>query len=162
MWQNAPAFRRRRSRSCSRQPERGHRREGEEARWAIARAEHRVDVYGLAELPKIIREKNAEGVLFMRHTYPKLIKEIQSLRISVVAVDDMPRVKGINSTQVDNEHGGGRGGSPVSPPTSTDRLPESVRRAAQHRRALAGFVWASRRTIATSKQNVIHSVLRER
>jgi LacI family repressor for deo operon, udp, cdd, tsx, nupC, and nupG len=62
---------------------------------------------GFTDLPKIIREKNAEGVLFMRHTYPKMIKDIQSLGIPIVAVDNMPRVKGINSTQIDNQHGGG-------------------------------------------------------
>jgi DNA-binding LacI/PurR family transcriptional regulator len=43
----------------------------------------------------------------MRHTYPKMIKDIQSLGIPIVAVDNMPRVKGINSTQIDNKHGGG-------------------------------------------------------
>ena len=59
---------------------------------------------GFADLPKIIREKNAEGVHFMRHTYPKMIKDIQSLGIPIVAVDNLPRVKGINSTQIDNKH----------------------------------------------------------
>jgi DNA-binding LacI/PurR family transcriptional regulator len=62
---------------------------------------------GFADLPQIIREKNAEGVLFMRHTYPKMIKDIQSLGIPIVAVDNMPRVKGINTTQIDNKSGGG-------------------------------------------------------
>jgi DNA-binding LacI/PurR family transcriptional regulator len=61
---------------------------------------------GFGDLPKIIREKNAEGVLFMRHTYPKMIRDIQSLGIPIVAVDNMPYIKSINSAQIDNKRGG--------------------------------------------------------
>src|SRR5207244_12041422 len=58
------------------------------------------------DLPKIIREKNAEGVLFVRHTYPKMIRDIQSLGIPIVAVDNAPFIARLNSTQIDNKRGG--------------------------------------------------------
>jgi LacI family transcriptional regulator len=58
------------------------------------------------DLPKVIREKNVEGVLFVRHTYPKMIRDIQSLRIPIVAVDNFPRIKSIDSMQIDNKKGG--------------------------------------------------------
>jgi LacI family transcriptional regulator len=61
---------------------------------------------GFGDLPQIIREKNAEGALFVRHTYPKMIKDIQSLGIPIVAVDNQPLIKSINSTQIDNKRGG--------------------------------------------------------
>jgi LacI family transcriptional regulator len=61
---------------------------------------------GFRDLPKIIREKNAEGALFVRHTYPKMIKDIQSLGIPIVAVDNEPLIQSINSTQIDNKRGG--------------------------------------------------------
>jgi LacI family repressor for deo operon, udp, cdd, tsx, nupC, and nupG len=61
---------------------------------------------GFDDLPKIIREKNAEGVLFVRHTDPKMIKDIQSLGIPIVAVDNQPLIESINSTQIDNQRGG--------------------------------------------------------
>jgi DNA-binding LacI/PurR family transcriptional regulator len=61
---------------------------------------------GFRDLPKMIREKNADGALFVRHTYPKMIKDIQLLGIPIVAVDNQPLIKSINSTQIDNERGG--------------------------------------------------------
>ena len=61
---------------------------------------------GFDDLPKVIREKNVEGVLFMRHTYPKMIRDIQSLQIPVVAVDNFPRIKNVDSMQIDNRKGG--------------------------------------------------------
>ena len=61
---------------------------------------------GFDDLPKVIREKNVEGVLFMRHTYPKMIRDIQSLEIPIVAVDNFPRIRNIDSMQIDNRRGG--------------------------------------------------------
>lgn len=61
---------------------------------------------GFADLPKVIREKNVEGVLFMRHTYPKMIRDIQSLQIPIVAIDNFPRIKNIDTMQIDNRRGG--------------------------------------------------------
>lgn len=61
---------------------------------------------GFSDLPKIIREKNVEGVMFMRHTYPKMIRDIQSLGIPIVAVDNFPRLKNLDTMQIDNRKGG--------------------------------------------------------
>jgi DNA-binding LacI/PurR family transcriptional regulator len=58
------------------------------------------------DLPKMVREKNAEGVLFMRRVHPKMIKDIAALSIPVVLIDTFPRVAGVNALQIDNLHGG--------------------------------------------------------
>ena len=57
------------------------------------------------DLPKIVREKNAEGVLFMRHVHPKMVKDI-ALSIPVVLIDTFPHVDGVNALQIDNVQGG--------------------------------------------------------
>lgn len=57
-------------------------------------------------LPKVIREDNAEGALFLRQIHPKLIADIQARSIPVVAVDQFPRGRNVNSLQIDNHHGG--------------------------------------------------------
>lgn len=57
-------------------------------------------------LPKMVREKNAEGVLFMWRVHPAMIKDITALSIPVVLVDTAPRIAGVNSFQIDNVHGG--------------------------------------------------------
>jgi LacI family transcriptional regulator len=61
---------------------------------------------GYETLPKIVREKNAGGVLFMRRIEPAMAEDIQALGIPVVAVDEVPRVEGLNSIQIDNRRGG--------------------------------------------------------
>lgn len=61
---------------------------------------------GYESLPKIVREKNAGGVLFMRRIEPKMVEDIQALGIPVVAVDEVPRIEGLNSIQIDNKKGG--------------------------------------------------------
>ncbi len=61
---------------------------------------------GYESLPKIVREKNAGGVLFMRRIEPKMVEDIQALGIPVVAVDEVPRIEGLNSVQIDNRRGG--------------------------------------------------------
>jgi DNA-binding LacI/PurR family transcriptional regulator len=58
------------------------------------------------DLPKMVREKNAEGVLFMRRVHPNMIKDIDALDIPVVLVDTVPRVAGVNAFQIDNLNGG--------------------------------------------------------
>jgi DNA-binding LacI/PurR family transcriptional regulator len=59
------------------------------------------------DLPKIVREKNAEGVLFMRRIQPKMIRDITELGIPVVLVDTFPQMRGVNLMQIDNLRGGG-------------------------------------------------------
>jgi LacI family transcriptional regulator len=61
---------------------------------------------GYADLPRIVQEKNAEGVLFTRLVHPKLIAAIQARGIPVVAVDHYPETQGLNSLQIDNVRGG--------------------------------------------------------
>jgi DNA-binding LacI/PurR family transcriptional regulator len=61
---------------------------------------------GLEDLPKMVREKNAEGVLFMRRVHPKMIKDIAALSVPVVLIDTFPRVAGVNTLQIDNVNGG--------------------------------------------------------
>lgn len=61
---------------------------------------------GHQDLPKIVREKNAEGVIFMRRLQPRMVKDILTLGIPVVAVDTFPRMEGINTLQIDNRRGG--------------------------------------------------------
>jgi LacI family transcriptional regulator len=61
---------------------------------------------GFGDLPKSIREKNADGALCVRHTDPKMIHDIQSLGIPIVAVDNQPLIRSINTAQIDNERGG--------------------------------------------------------
>jgi LacI family transcriptional regulator len=61
---------------------------------------------GLPDLPKVVREKNAEGALFIQHIHPQLIKDIQARAIPVVAIDHYPPLKQVNSLQIDNRRGG--------------------------------------------------------
>lgn len=61
---------------------------------------------GYQSLPKIVREKNAGGVLFMRRIEPRMVKDIRGLGIPVVAVDYAPRMEGLDSVQIDNRRGG--------------------------------------------------------
>ena len=61
---------------------------------------------GYESLPKIVREKNAGGVLFMRRIERRMVDDIQALGIPVVAVDEFPRIEGLNSVQIDNRRGG--------------------------------------------------------
>jgi DNA-binding LacI/PurR family transcriptional regulator len=58
------------------------------------------------DLPKIVREKNAEGVMFMRRIEPRMIRDITALGIPVVLVDTFPQARGVNLLQIDNARGG--------------------------------------------------------
>ncbi|MES1185374.1 MAG: LacI family DNA-binding transcriptional regulator [Myxococcales bacterium] len=62
---------------------------------------------GFNDLPKVIRERNVEGVLFIRQTLPKMIKDLQAFGLPIVAIDNTPRIKGIDSLQIDNRLGAG-------------------------------------------------------
>jgi DNA-binding LacI/PurR family transcriptional regulator len=90
------------------------------------------DYSGFSDLPKVIRERNVEGVLFIRYTLPKMIKDLQSFGLPIMAIDNAPRIKGIDSLQIDNRLGAGLAAShlvelghrhlaflgPVEPPPS--------------------------------------------
>ncbi len=57
-------------------------------------------------LPKIVREKNTEGIIFIHEIDTQLVKDIESRGIPVVAVDNYPKMEGLNTVQTDNEQGG--------------------------------------------------------
>jgi DNA-binding LacI/PurR family transcriptional regulator len=58
------------------------------------------------DLPKVVREKNAEGALFIQRIHPRLIGDIQARGMPVVAIDHYPPLKTVNSLQIDNDRGG--------------------------------------------------------
>jgi LacI family transcriptional regulator len=58
------------------------------------------------DLPKIIREANVVGVIFVGRIDADMVRDILQLGIAVVGIDHGPRVKGVASIQIDN-HGGG-------------------------------------------------------
>lgn len=60
----------------------------------------------LQDLPKIVREKNTEGVLFIHRVEPRMVRDIAALGIPVVLVDNVPAVRGVNTLQIDNARGG--------------------------------------------------------
>ncbi len=60
---------------------------------------------GYQSLPKIVREKNVDGVIVIWHTDPKMVGDIKDRRIPVVAIDNYPALKGIDTIQVDNKQG---------------------------------------------------------
>ena len=61
---------------------------------------------GYQNLPKIVREKNVDGVLLMGRTDAKMVADIKDRRIPVVAIDNFPMLKGIDTIQTDNKQGG--------------------------------------------------------
>ncbi|MBN2196341.1 MAG: LacI family DNA-binding transcriptional regulator [Polyangiaceae bacterium] len=65
-----------------------------------------VEYRGYADLPKIVRENNVEGVILVRETSPRLVKDIEARGIPVVAIDNFPPLKGVQSIEIDNRHGG--------------------------------------------------------
>src|SRR5690606_4759952 len=56
-----------------------------------------------SDLPKVIREKNAEGVLFMNAVSPALVRELHDRQVKVVAVDCHPRLADLDTVYVDTE-----------------------------------------------------------
>ncbi len=64
------------------------------------------DYRGSADLPKVIREHNTEGVLSVQRISPEMVTDIQSRGVPVVAVDCYPLAAGVGSLQMDNRRGG--------------------------------------------------------
>jgi LacI family transcriptional regulator len=58
------------------------------------------------DLPKIIHEKNTDGVLFIREISPKMVRDIESRGIPVVAIDNFPPLRGLHTVLIDNQRGG--------------------------------------------------------
>jgi DNA-binding LacI/PurR family transcriptional regulator len=61
---------------------------------------------GYANLPKIVRENNVEGVILVRETSPKLVRDIEARGIPVVVIDHFPPLTGVQAIEIDNHHGG--------------------------------------------------------
>jgi LacI family transcriptional regulator len=60
---------------------------------------------GYQSLPKIVREKNVDGVLVIWRSDPQMIADIKERRIPVVAIDNHPVLKGVDTIQTDNKQG---------------------------------------------------------
>jgi LacI family transcriptional regulator len=58
------------------------------------------------DLPKIIREANVVGVIFVGRVEPEMARDIRQLGIAIVGIDHGPRIKGVTSVQIDNLGGG--------------------------------------------------------
>lgn len=58
-----------------------------------------------ADLPKVVREKNAEGVLLLRFVSAKMIDDIQKNGVPVLTIDEYPRVANANSLEIDGQSG---------------------------------------------------------
>jgi DNA-binding LacI/PurR family transcriptional regulator len=61
---------------------------------------------GTQDLPRTVREKNVDGVILLWRTHPKLVEDIRSRGIPVVAIDPAPVLKGVDTVQIDNRGGG--------------------------------------------------------
>jgi DNA-binding LacI/PurR family transcriptional regulator len=57
-------------------------------------------------LPKMVREKNTEGLLFLRDSAPRMVKDIEARGIKVVLVDASPAIRSAHSIQSDSWRGG--------------------------------------------------------
>ena len=65
------------------------------------------DYKGPADLPKVIRERNTEGVLSVQRISNEMVSDIQSRGVPIVAVDCHPIPTGVGLLQMDNHRGGG-------------------------------------------------------
>jgi DNA-binding LacI/PurR family transcriptional regulator len=58
------------------------------------------------DLPKIIREANVVGVIFVGRIDADMARDIRQAGIAVLGIDHGPRIKGVVSIQIDNRGGG--------------------------------------------------------
>jgi DNA-binding LacI/PurR family transcriptional regulator len=61
---------------------------------------------GYQDLPKIVREKNADGILFMRRVEARMVQDVLSRNIPVVLIDPYVPVKNALTIDIDNLQGG--------------------------------------------------------
>lgn len=61
---------------------------------------------GYQDLPKIIREKNVDGAIFLRRIEPKMVQDVLNRGIPVVLVDPYVQMKNVNTIDIDNREGG--------------------------------------------------------
>lgn len=58
-----------------------------------------------ADLPKVVREKNAEGVILLRFVSQKMIDDILKNGVPVMTIDEYPKVPNVNSLEIDGRAG---------------------------------------------------------
>ncbi len=61
---------------------------------------------GYQSLPRIIREKNVDGVLLIGRCDPHMVEDIQNRNIPIVAIENFPTLKNVDSIQIENKRGG--------------------------------------------------------
>ena len=61
---------------------------------------------GYETLPKIVREKNVDGVILIGHCDPQVVADIKERRVPVVAIDNYPALEGVDTVQINNRQGG--------------------------------------------------------
>ena len=61
---------------------------------------------GKAHLPKVVREKNVDGVLLIGRTEPRMVYDLKEKGVALVAVDNFPTLKGVDTIHADNKQGG--------------------------------------------------------
>lgn len=59
-----------------------------------------------SSLPKIVREKNVDGVLLIGRTEPRMVYDLKEKGVAVVAIDNFPSLKGVDTIHADNKQGG--------------------------------------------------------
>lgn len=61
---------------------------------------------GYQDLPKIVREKNADGIIFMRRIESRMVQDVMDRNIPVVLIDPYVPVKNATTIDIDNLLGG--------------------------------------------------------
>lgn len=61
---------------------------------------------GYPSLPKIVREKNVDGILVIGRCDPQMAADIKNRKIPLVAIDNSPHLKGVDTVQIENRKGG--------------------------------------------------------
>jgi LacI family transcriptional regulator len=57
-------------------------------------------------LPKVVLERNTDGVILLANISPKMIRDLQKRDIPLVAIDNTPDVKGMSTVRFDARQGG--------------------------------------------------------
>src|SRR5208283_4733606 len=61
---------------------------------------------GYPSLPKIVREKNVDGILVIGRCDPKMAADMKKRKIPLVVIDNYPHLRGVDTIQIDNQKGG--------------------------------------------------------
>lgn len=61
---------------------------------------------GEHNLPKVVLERNTDGVILLAQISPKMIRDLQKRGIPLVAIDNTPDVKGMSTVRFDARQGG--------------------------------------------------------